>query len=142
LTAPRSNKQPVRCVITRAEIDSEGRRNAPRILNVKPETLHVLRERAVPTPAPAAAPCIIGRKLSGIGYVIARIMWKRDQRFGITREFTAKHGLVDEVHAELDRMGDAPVHYVIPNLIFLLVAQDGKSSNGRRELVVAKGFKS
>jgi hypothetical protein len=69
-------------------------------------------------------------------------MWKRDQRFGITREFTAKYRLVDEVHAELDRMGHSPMHYVISNLIFLLLAQDGKSSNGRRELVVAKGFKS
>ena len=48
---------------------------------------------------------------------------------------------MNKIDPKLDGMAPGAVRYVIAVLIFLLVAMDGKRSDGRDELIIAKGLK-
>src|SRR5579872_6098694 len=49
---------------------------------------------------------------------------------------------MDEIDSEAGRMASGRVRDVVANLIFLLIAQDGKCCDGGNELIVAECFES
>ena len=49
---------------------------------------------------------------------------------------------MDEVHAETRRVAAGDVGHVVAELVFFLIAQDGKGGDGRDKLVVAEGLES
>src|SRR5271169_5618261 len=49
---------------------------------------------------------------------------------------------MDEIHSEADGVPSRHVSYVIAELIFLLIAQNRKSSDGSNELIVAESLES
>src|SRR5579863_1831445 len=67
---------------------------------------------------------------------------KQVQRFLIAGKRAAEHRFVNEVDAELERVVAGRVADVVTELILLLIAQVGKQSDGRGELVVAEGLEA
>src|SRR5207245_5061356 len=54
----------------------------------------------------------------------------------------AKERFVDEIDAEADGVGTGSAGNVVAELIFLLVAVDGKGGDGGGELIVAESFEA
>ena len=65
-----------------------------------------------------------------------------DEGFGVAGERAAEHGFVDEINSEARGVLAHAVRNVVVELIFLLVAKDGKRGDGGDELIVAKGFEA
>src|SRR6202166_4187236 len=111
-------------------------RDAPRILCIKSETLHALGKAPFAGWSGRGPVRVVDGKLCWVRDVVSRIIRERMQRLLIARERPAQHGFVDEVHSELERMVAGHVAQVVPELIFLLIVQRGKSCDRRGELVV------
>src|SRR5713101_2932554 len=58
------------------------------------------------------------------------------------RERPAQHRLMDEVHAEFERMITGSPAQVVAHLVFVLIAQRRKQSDWGGELVVAESFEA
>src|ERR1700682_149482 len=130
-------------------------RNSPRILSVKSKSLNVLREAPVAGGSKSAtnAGNRIGRriallrrrnevKLRFVGGVNIGVIGIDDELFRRGRECPAQHRLMDEVHAELERMITRSPAQVVAHLVFLLIAERRKQSDWGGELVVAEGFEA
>src|SRR5258707_1380409 len=134
--------QAERGVIAQAIVHGEVLMDAPRILSVEAEPLHVLRE-----PAIAGDDRLIGRisKIYGestrVGGVETWVLRQPKQNFRIVSQSSAQYRFMDEVDPKLGRMVPRRVGNVITELIFLLVTIERKSGNRRDELIVAKSFK-
>ncbi len=81
-------------------------------------------------------------KLRGIRGIEAGIMRIIENRFGGGGEGAAEDRLMNEINAEPERVRASHVAHVVAKLIFFLVAQDGKCSDGSDELIVAERFEA
>ena len=126
------------------------RRDAPLILRVEGEALHVLAEGSVARRSVVAGDAggrigrgrtLVGRRhvveLRRVGHVVRRILRIGDQLLGGGGKGPAKHRLMNKVDAEARRVRAAAVAHVVAELVLLLVAQGGKERDGRSELIVS-----
>src|SRR5208337_2861871 len=118
---------------------------------IETQPLHILRKAAVPCRGGSglAVGAVEWRQavqlrseLSGVSEVVGRILGKDVGSFRLTREGAAQHRLMNEIHAKLGGMLAGRAADVVTNLIFLLVANNGKRRDGRNKLVVAVGFEA
>src|ERR1700674_5604823 len=128
-------------------------RHAPRILSVKSESLNILREAAVARGSKVAARSIRWSprstlwaevELAGVAgiCIVVRVVDVLNEGLVRGRERPAQHRLMDEVHAELERMITGSPAQVVAHLVFVLIAQRRKQSDRGGELVVAESFKA
>src|SRR5258708_131675 len=143
-----SEKKGERGVVAQAVVDGQTRSDAPGILGVDSQTLNVLRKAAV-TGGSCGAPdtgrdgrSTRGAEIKGgrIGGVEAGVIRISQYRFGGSGEGAAENRLVNKTDAKARRVPAVVVAHVVAELIFFLVAQNGKSGNGSDELIVAKGL--
>src|SRR5579863_9995233 len=130
------------------------RRHAPGILSIKSQPLDVLRKAAVAGGRSgtggstrnwkrgSGGACQIHGELRGMARVERGILGENREIFRIGGKRTAQDRFMDEVHAETRRVASGAVCDVVANLIFFLIAQDGKRRDGRNELVVAESFET
>src|SRR5215472_2129022 len=97
--------------------------DSPRILHIKSKPLHILREVAIACRSRGCPICIIDRKLAWVRCVKGRIPRERVQRLLIPRKLAAKYRLMNEIHAELERVAAVGMPKVISQLVFFLVPQ-------------------
>src|SRR5271166_1296952 len=116
--------------------------DAPGIFGIERQPLHILRKAAIVGRGHRSARVVIRNKLARVGQVEGWIVRELVQRFRISGKSAAEHRFVNEVDAELNRVIAGNVAYVVTQLIFFLIAQVGKQSDRRGELVVAEGFES
>src|SRR6266481_2020726 len=128
-------------------------RNSPGILSIKSESLNVLREAPVAGGSESTSRAV--RRIAGLALwtevklagvagicIVIRVVDVLNE--GLVRgcERPAQHRLMDEVHAELERMITSSPAQVVASLVFLLIAQGRKQSDWSGELVVAEGFEA
>jgi hypothetical protein len=133
-----------------AVVDYQMRSDAPGVLGVNSQALHILREAAVAggireaadTAGHGRSAAQVEIKLGRIRGVEARIIGVGKNRFGGGGESAAHHRLMDEIDAKAGRVAAGGVRHIITKLIFFLVAQNRKSGDGSDELIVAEGFEA
>src|SRR5712692_4499156 len=145
-----SDEEAKGAVVAQAVVDCQMRGDAPGILDVNSEPLHVLREAAIAGRSGGA--CHAGRdrrsaggaeiKDGGIGGVETGIVRVGQNGFGSGGEGAAENWLVNEVDTKARGVPAGTVIHIVAELIFFLVAQDGKSGDGSDELIVAEGFQA
>src|SRR5260370_22686882 len=114
--------------------------DAPRILCVESEALHVLREAAVSRWTRFGTILQVQRKLRevrGVQRVERRIIGKRIQRLLVSGKRSAQHRLRNEIDPQLEGVVPSRMADIITELIFLLVSAIGKRSNRRYEVLRA-----
>src|SRR2546429_9116553 len=128
-------------------------RNSPGILSVKSESLHVLREAPVAGGSESTSRAV--RRIAGLALwtevelacvagicIVVRVVDVLNEGLVRGRERPAQHRLMDEVHAELERMITSSPAQVVAHLVFVLIVQCRKQSDWGSELVVAEGFEA
>src|SRR5258708_1495122 len=137
-------------VVAKAGVDIEGTGDAPTVFGVKAEAAERLCEGAI-AGGSVGANCVceggsgaivVGGELRGIIEIEGWILGELDEMFSGRGKGAAKNGFVDEIKAKANVVGTGGKRDVVAELIFLLIAGDGKSGDDRGELIVAKSFKS
>ena len=164
LASPRSNEQTPRRRVAEPIIEGQILPYAPGILRVNRQPLHVLREAAVACGSVSAGDArrnawlriaLRGRRnkikrqwtrdttAAGSGRIDVAIRVGRilDDLLRSRRKCAAKHRLMNEIHAEFQRMAPTLVAQIVAELVFLLAASGREKRDRRRKLVVAKSFK-
>src|ERR1700732_2339013 len=123
-------------------------RHPPGILRVKSQPLHILRETPVARWHRRATntrrrirlcrATSTEEKLRRICRIKTGVLRISQHRFRGPGKGTAQYRLMNKIYAQAWRVPSRRVAYVIPHLIFLLVAQYRKCSNRCCKLVVAK----
>src|ERR1035438_4000487 len=134
--------------------------DAPGILRVEPEALYVLGEVAIAGGSErsvrawrvgrlvggkrrvALNNCRKGGHVDWILYPERRIVGKRVERLLVGGERAAQHRFVNEVDSELKCVTARHVAQIVAHLVFVLIAQVGKKSDGSVKLIVAKSLKA
>src|SRR5216684_2190779 len=124
------------------------RSDAPGVLGVDSQTLHVLREAAIAAPSGGASHTDRdGRSASGteiklrwVGGVKAGIVRIGQNGLGGGGEGAAENRFVNKIDAKPQSVRTSQVAHVVAKLIFFLVAQDRKRGDGSDKLIVAEGF--
>ena len=143
-------------VVAQAVVDGQMRGGAPGVLGVNSQALHVLRKAAIAGGSKGGEGTrgirrlvrgIVriaghdGRKLAlMIGQIEAWILRRRVDILGSGGQGAAKNRLVNKVDAKARCMPAVDVTDVIAELIFFLIAQNGKSGNRSEKLIVAESL--
>src|SRR6266436_6570885 len=136
-----SDEEAKGAVVAQAVVDCQMRGDAPGVLGVNSKPLHILREAAIAgRDRRSAGETEI--KEGGIGDVEAGIVRISQNGFGGGDEGAAENRLVNEVDTKARSVPAGSVTHVVAELIFFLIAQDGKSGDGSDELIVAEGFEA
>src|ERR1700722_2288392 len=140
-------------------------RNAPGILSVKSEALHILRKGAIASRSESATDArrrigrrialrarrrVVKRQRSGgaptvrsrstdVAIGIERICSELLRR---SRECAAEDRFVNKINSEFQRVASRDVAEIVAHLVFILIAQVGEKRNGSVELIVAKSFEA
>ncbi len=77
-----------------------------------------------------------------VGGVVARVEDKSDKSFGVGGESAAQYGLLNKINSESECVRAGHVRYVVAQLIFFLIAQNGKRGDRCDKLIVTEGFES
>ena len=139
-----------RGVVAQSGVDGERWRDAPGIFGIETEAAERLREGAIASGRVRAGriwksgrgAIEIGRELRGIIEIERRILRELYEMLGGTGERAAENGFVDQIDAETKYVAAGGMKNVVAELIFLLVAFNGKSGDFRGELIVAESFES
>src|SRR6266851_7860034 len=137
------------CVIAQAGVQRKRGCEAPGILGIEAEAADALRKGAVSGASGIDGGTVrIGiqrrasREHTGSRYIEAGILRIGEDCFEAAGKRAAKNRFVDEIDAEADGVGTGGAGNVVAELIFLLVAVDGKGGDGGGELVVAESFEA
>jgi len=150
LVAARSDEEAKGSVVAEACVDREGGRDVPRVFGVEAEATERLCKGAI-AGGSVGASCIwksgggaivVGGELRGISQIERGIFGELDEMFSGGSESAAKNRFVDEIYAEAKDVPAGSVRDIVAELIFLLIACDGESSDDGGELIVAEGFES
>src|SRR5882762_1753752 len=150
LVATGSGKQTEGGVIAKAGVDIEGTRDAPTIFGVKTKAAERLGESAIAGGSIGAngvckgcsGAIVVGGELRGTVEIEGWILGELDEMFSGGGEGAAKNGFMNEVDAKSNLMAARIMGDIVAELIFLLVACDGKRGDDGGELIVAKSFES
>src|SRR5260370_11419472 len=131
-------------------VDGEMRGHAPWVLGVDSEALYALGKTAIASGRGDAGHARRDRrsaaqieiKLRGIRGIEAGILRIIEHRFGRGGEGAAEDRRINEIDGAPERVRASHVTYVLAKLIFFLVAQDRKCSDGSDELIVAERFEA
>src|ERR1019366_7153073 len=74
--------------------------------------------------------------------IVCGIQRELDEAFVGRCERAAQHRFVNKVDSEFEGVASRNVAQVVPNLVFVLITQRRKQSDGSGELVVAKSFEA
>src|SRR4029077_7333903 len=130
-------------VVAQAVIKGQSSRDAPGILGIEAEALHILRKAAVACGSDGArragsdiwrrrrrASSEVGAELLRVCGVFARIEDKGGESFRVGRERATQDGLVNEIDTEPRSVISDVASDIVTQLVLFLIPKNGKRGDG------------